>query len=324
MSPQPTALQFWRQRHGRRWLGLDFTPLHDVPFHARITPYLAELRSLRLELSAGLSFRDKVLVRDGDDAFGFLIAATPALEVSHRAKEFCLRRGQATLLHVSETGAVGATRTFRLESVLVPAASLRERVRHPEDLVSQRFRPGEATVLLRGYLRALERRPVRTEDARAMVATHLVDLVALALRPDGALGDTRLEAVSEARVRRTLDLIGKSYADPDLDIGAAAARLGISTRYLQRLLRESGTTFRATLREVRLQHALRLLREGEITRITDIAMTTGFADASSFNRLFRARFGDSPKALRRAAVTTSPTRDRMGRGNHSIGFERGA
>ncbi len=211
-----------------------------------------------------------------------------------------------------------------LESVLVPAASLSERVRHPEDLVSQRFRPGEAAVLLRGHLRALERRPVRTEDARGMVAPHLVDLLALALRPDGALGETRLEAVSEARVRRTLDLIGKSYADPDLDIGAAAARLGISTRYLQRLLRESGTTFRATLREVRLQHALRLLREGEITRITDIAMTTGFADASSFNRLFQARFGDSPKALRRAAVTTSPTRDRMGRGDRSIGFGRGA
>ncbi len=108
-----------------------------------------------------------------------------------------------------------------------------------------------------------------------MVAPHLVDLVALALRPDGALGDTRLEAVSEARVRRTLDLIGNSYADPDLDIGAAAARFGSSTRYLQRLLRESRTTFRATLREVRLQHALRLLRKGEITRITDIAMTTG-------------------------------------------------
>jgi len=45
-------------------------------------------------------------------------------------------------------------------------------------------------------------------------------------------------------------------------------------------------------------------------RICDIALQTGFSDISHFNRLFRWRFGDTPKGVRAHA--------RMGSTQHRI------
>ncbi len=79
-----------------------------------------------------------------------------------------------------------------------------------------------------------------------------------------------------------------------------ARDLRISPRYLQRLLETSGTSFTARVNELRLQRAFTLLtetRDGEL-RISDIALQVGFSDISHFNRLFRSRFGDTPRGVR--------------------------
>jgi transcriptional regulator GlxA family with amidase domain len=59
-------------------------------------------------------------------------------------------------------------------------------------------------------------------------------------------------------------------------------------------------SFTAHVTELRLQRAFVLLteaRRGE-SRIADIALDAGFSDISHFNRLFRARFGDTPSGVR--------------------------
>jgi transcriptional regulator GlxA family with amidase domain len=79
-----------------------------------------------------------------------------------------------------------------------------------------------------------------------------------------------------------------------------AQSLGISPRYLQRLLERSGTSFTAHVTELRLKHAFMLLTAQELSDvcICAIALQAGFSDISHFNRLFRSRFGDTPKGVR--------------------------
>jgi transcriptional regulator GlxA family with amidase domain len=69
---------------------------------------------------------------------------------------------------------------------------------------------------------------------------------------------------------------------------------------LQRLLKKAGTSFTAHVTELRLKHALALLtaRGKSNVRVCDIALQAGFSDISHFNRLFRSRFGDTPKGVR--------------------------
>jgi len=73
--------------------------------------------------------------------------------------------------------------------------------------------------------------------------------------------------------------------------------LGMSTRALQRLLKDHGTSFRVLLDEVRSQHAQGYLRS---TGFSDgeIAFLLGFADPNSFYRAFRAWTGQSPHEFR--------------------------
>jgi transcriptional regulator GlxA family with amidase domain len=64
----------------------------------------------------------------------------------------------------------------------------------------------------------------------------------------------------------------------------------------------SGAPFTARLTELRLQRAFALLGEPGPGRISDIALEAGFSDISHFNRLFRARFGDTPRGVRGKAA----------------------
>lgn len=90
------------------------------------------------------------------------------------------------------------------------------------------------------------------------------------------------------------------YADPTISPATFARLLGISSRQVHLLLEETGRTYSEHIREHRLQAARRMLESPRYLswRVIDIALAAGFSDLSYFNRRFRARFGDTPQALR--------------------------
>lgn len=47
------------------------------------------------------------------------------------------------------------------------------------------------------------------------------------------------------------------------------------------------------LKNFRLEHAARLIREG--TRITEVALMSGFTSSSYFSKCFKAKYGQNPK-----------------------------
>jgi AraC-like DNA-binding protein len=132
------------------------------------------------------------------------------------------------------------------------------------------------------------------------MAGHVHDLAALALGANRDTQQNALSAVAAARLAAALAHIADSFVKPGLTVEAVARRQGISRRYLQRLLDQSGTSFTARVNELRLQKAFALLtnEQQRKRRISDIALEAGFSDISHFNRLFCARFGDTPRGLR--------------------------
>ena len=98
---------------------------------------------------------------------------------------------------------------------------------------------------------------------------------------------------------KAMQKVGNEFSDPELSVIKVAQSLSISPRYLQRLLELSGTSFAAHVTELRLKHAFMLLTAEDLRcRIRKIALQAGFSDISHFNRLFRSRFGDTPKGVR--------------------------
>jgi AraC-like DNA-binding protein len=97
--------------------------------------------------------------------------------------------------------------------------------------------------------------------------------------------------------------IGNYLRDPKLAPQTVAARLGITPRYLRKLLEETGKSFSEHLLDKRLERAAALLRDPQrgSARIATIAYECGFGDLSYFNRAFRRRFGLTPSDMRAAS-----------------------
>ena len=73
----------------------------------------------------------------------------------------------------------------------------------------------------------------------------------------------------------------------------------MSLPYLSAVVhRATGRTFKELLLEKRLSKAAQLLRETRLTT-QDIILAVGYENTSYFYRVFRARFGVTPKEYRR-------------------------
>jgi AraC-like DNA-binding protein len=79
-----------------------------------------------------------------------------------------------------------------------------------------------------------------------------------------------------------------------------AASLGMSSRSLQRRLKDVGTSYATLLDETRRDLACSYLRR-ETYSITEIAFLLGFDDSSAFARAFRRWIGKTPSAFRAEA-----------------------
>jgi AraC-like DNA-binding protein/anti-anti-sigma regulatory factor len=95
------------------------------------------------------------------------------------------------------------------------------------------------------------------------------------------------------------------YADPDLGLDQVARRIATSSRQLQRVFAErAGTTFRAELNAVRMQHAAELLQTTALP-VSAIARRVGHRQPAHFANAFRRHHRMSPTAFRRAARPAS-------------------
>ncbi|NLS71934.1 AraC family transcriptional regulator [Bradyrhizobium brasilense] len=302
--PERIRIPLWREHFGRCIVHADIEPLSNVSFQADAS--LRAVQGLRMLALKGTSMRFKRLqanLADGDDSIGIIFCSPGRCQLSQRGRDADFRAGDAIAILHSEPASVTYIDGLQF-GLAVPREALAQRVTDVEGLV---MRPichrTEAFRLFISYLKSvLKTKALSAPKLRDTVVTHIHDLIALAIGECAALGESSASAVVAARHRAMLDYIAAHFEEPGLNVQTVARGQGISPRYLQRLMASSGPSFTERLNELRLQRALKLLTEPDAgrRRISDIALEVGFSDVSHFNRLFRARFGDSPRGVRLA------------------------
>lgn len=132
--------------------------------------------------------------------------------------------------------------------------------------------------------------------AAARLLHHAVDLVATAC---ASLLDAapHPHAALAAQVRAYVE---DHLGEADLGPASIAAAHYVSTRHLQGVFHEQGTTVSGWVRERRLERARRDLLDPlqDERPVAVIAARWGFADPAHFSRVFRAAHGTSPSRLR--------------------------
>jgi len=93
-----------------------------------------------------------------------------------------------------------------------------------------------------------------------------------------------------------------AHADEPLDLEQLAEAAGTGIRALQLgFQRHFGTSISEMLRDIRLAHLnARLTGASPDESITDIAFELGFTHLSRMASAYRAKFGETPSATRRA------------------------
>jgi AraC-like DNA-binding protein len=296
-------VQEWREQYARCCHHLDFEPLPVKPFHHAVKPIFDEPRIVRTTLSPGFIFRDEDLVRDCDDSVSLVIASSRKLNILHRGHEVQLAPGEATIMQADAPGRCGSREGFVVSEIMVSPAEWVARGAHPGDALMQHIRRNsDALKLLGSYTRSLEKTTLASSaQGREIVCRHIIDLVVLAATPHPSIGESNASAVVAARLHTIFHYIAAHFSDPELSLSNVARSLHISPRYLQRLMETSGTSFTGYVNGLRLERAFMLLAARCEVRVSDVALQVGFSDISHFNRLFRSRFGGTPRDVRAQA-----------------------
>lgn len=98
----------------------------------------------------------------------------------------------------------------------------------------------------------------------------------------------------DALMERVMKCINANMSDPNFNIDTLASEVGISRAQLHRRMKEiTGISSGKFLRNLRMEQAARLLREGKVN-ISQIAYKVGYADQAHFSTAFKTHYGMSP------------------------------
>jgi len=111
------------------------------------------------------------------------------------------------------------------------------------------------------------------------------------------------EAARRGLADRIRTHIEDNLDDPALGPGTLAERFGISIRYLHLLFAKEEQTISRWILERRLERCRReLMVSGPHKNITETAFAWGFNDGAHFSRVFKKRYGVSPREYRRRKI----------------------
>ena len=154
----------------------------------------------------------------------------------------------------------------------------------------------ELTALLRSFEVAMDD---TLRGAEAMRDTLIMQFFILLnrIRPAGEPAAETRSPRMDPKIRDTLAHISGNLSG-DLSVDTLAARVFLSRYYFMRLFKaQTGDTVHAYIRQKRLLHAARLIREG--MPAVQAASACGFHDYSVFNRAFRSSFDIRPADLQK-------------------------
>lgn len=297
----------WRDLIVETFYPVDVARLEDVPFSAhwelmnfgstvlrhysgtaarfaRTRQHVVAKASEHFQISFNKAQNPFLVLQNGHES-----VVTPGGVVAYTAREPLDNR---------QTASVGVL------GVALPEQQLRKAIANLDDRAGALLDMNSPAVRHLGeYAGLLARSPGIADDPAlaAHVETTLLDLAALAL---GAGGDAAaLATMRGLRASRTQSILAEikiNFANPGFSPGEVARRLGISPRYINELLAETGSNFTDRMNELRLQKARKMLsnRGQNHLKVSDIATACGFNEISYFNRRFRRRFGAAPSDFR--------------------------
>ena len=169
-------LREWQERYSHNGTRLGFKPETDAPFYSSVEPICNSPRIVRSTLSPGLLFRDRKMVRDGDDNVSLVVSFGRSLTINHRKREACLARNEAILFQADAPGSAGTRQRFAVLEVSTAQREWESRNVRPGDaLTNVIYRNSQTLTLFLGYIRALAKTGLPSAAKAHQLVVHHSD-----------------------------------------------------------------------------------------------------------------------------------------------------
>jgi AraC-like DNA-binding protein len=241
------------------------------------------------------------IARSHEDFFLIALGKHGVGGVAQDGRETVLRPGEFAIYDTTRPYELRFDDAFTQVILQVPRDMLLRRIAGTEALTAISFgsdRPLQKLAHDFVYRLCQSADEIQPEHA-VRLSEQAVDLVAMALSE--RLGTKALPSSRRlALLHRLKAHVRTHLADPDLSISEAATALGVSPRYVNDLLSEEGTSFQRFVLTERLAQCQRDLASPILVHrhVSEIAFAWGFNDVSHFGRVFRERYGLSPRDFR--------------------------
>jgi AraC-like DNA-binding protein len=298
----------------RKLLRLSIDPVSDAPFRA--DAMLRSQHGLTIgvgQIGPSINRRTRDIIAADNDDLVLIANLDGVFVIDGRRGDFDLGPGEATLVSCEQVGRYVRPTAGRLLCARTPRSALARLLPQPETRTGQVIPAGSGPLkMLMAYAGAFwdEGFVSASPLAGRVIVDHVVDLVALAI---GAEGDGAALAEAHggraARLKAVRDAIEARIGPHDLRADDVALAVGVSPRYVRKLLGAEGLSFSSYLAERRLERARTMLSSPRHARMTisAIAYEVGFGDLSYFNRAFRRRYQRTPSDLRAEAALLPET-----------------
>ncbi|MCK6449805.1 MAG: helix-turn-helix domain-containing protein [Alphaproteobacteria bacterium] len=135
--------------------------------------------------------------------------------------------------------------------------------------------------------------PAALETALGFLHDIAIEILCRQVETESSRSDRRLLAAAKRLIAKRLD-------DSNLGVDSVVEALGVSRATLYRAFKGEAEGIAASIASARLERARDLLARGDVRPVARVAFACGYDSLSTFNRLFRQRFGCTPSEARAA------------------------
>lgn len=300
--PERDRLAMWREVFGRHVAKVEFDLIPNVRYFHTAT--LRDLPGISFALASGAGFsaaRTRQLITDSNDDVVLTVNTEGVAHASQFGNDAVIGPSEGVILSSADLGSIRYPSHARFMAFRIPRKTINLAVNGLEAMVARRLAGNEALRLLTAYTASLGAQELVSPALRQACATHLVDLVTLAIGANrDATEMAKGRGLQAARLKAIKSDILLLLSNEELSVIEVARRHRVTPRYVQLLFEADGKTFSEYVVERRLDRAYRMLMEARFSdwTIGAIAFEVGFSNLSYFNRTFRRRYSATPSEIR--------------------------
>lgn len=217
-------------------------------------------------------------------------------------REAALVPGDFTIYDTTRPYTLAFDDSYRQLVLMVP----RRLLHLPEDAIARvtatriSGRQGVGALLSAFLVRLAEQLDELDDHGGVRLGDNIADLLVTLFAEHLDMAAPTPESRRRALLLRVRSYIERHLDDPGLSPDDIAAAHFVSSRHLYNLFREEGATVSSWIKERRLEHCRRDLRDPlQLNRpVSAIAARWGFVDAAHLSRLLKAAYGASPREYR--------------------------